>query len=261
MRFSFPDELSPPTVEERQLFYTKEFNFQHVRNLYYRWKKPVFAVDIGSETTRYRPKYKKYLDKLVFIREYDDLKHLKSKLISYAPEDLYYDIRTYDRDPRQTNAIWEKPSGQQLVFDLDPELMSCRRCELTKQNMDDEKRASFTFCEDCYEATAKGTLQLWQFLERHFEYLNTYFSGRGFHIQVRDDEAFTMEDEDRERLAAKVSKKFPVDEKVTAGEKELMRMPGSLHGLTGRKVVSVTKEDLSKPLEILYEKSQPEVLE
>ncbi|MDY6771427.1 MAG: hypothetical protein SV186_05765 [Candidatus Nanohaloarchaea archaeon] len=261
MRFSFPDGISPPSVEERERFYDEEFDLQSVQDLYYRWKKPVFALDIGTETTLYKGRFKKYKGKLVYVKEYDDLEELQEKFVTYAPEDLYYDTRTYENDPRQSNTVWERPTGKQLVFDLDPELVECPRCENRRRHMDDEERASYTFCEECFSEVAEKTAQLVVLLDRHFDAVKAYFSGRGFHIHVKDPEGFDMDDIERDKLASKMAKRFPIDKKITAGEKTLIRLPGSLHGLTGRKVVEVSLDDLQEPLDILYEKSVPEVFE
>lgn len=256
----FPEDLRPPTVEQRREFYSKEFDNWNLKVLNFKWEKPVLAVDVGTETTRYRPKHKDYLGKIVFIRNYRNVDHLMKKIIGYAPEDLYYDTRTYDRDPRQTNAIWERPSGQQLVFDLDPELVECKRCESVRKKHEGKRLAKYTFCEKCFSELAEETAKLAVFLRRSFESINIYFSGRGFHIHVNDQEAFHMDDFDRENLADKLSKKFPIDRKITAGEKNLIRMPGSLHGLTGRKVVELTTGELKNPERIIYQKSMPEFL-
>lgn len=260
MRFSFPDGLSPPTVEQRERFYREEFDLQSVRDLYFQWKKPVFAFDIGTETTLYKRRFKEYKGKLVYIREYDDLEDLQEKFVTYAPEDLYYDTRIYDNDPRQTNTVWEKPAGKQLVVDLDPELVECQRCENRRRHMDDDVVASLTFCEECFADLAEETAKVTVLLDRHFDAVKTYFSGRGFHVHVKDREGFMMDEMEREELAAKLDKKFPIDRKITAGEEEVMRLPGSLHGLTGRKVIEVDLEDLQDPDAILHEKSVPEVL-
>jgi len=262
MRFSFPDELSPPSVEQRHRFYEEEFNVQRVRELAPRWSHPVFAIDIGTESTLYKRRFKEYKNKMIFVREYDDLEHLQKKLAYYAPEDLYYETKTYDTNPQHNNAKWQQPSGQQLVFDLDPELVDCRSCELTRRHMENETVASYTFCEECFVKVAEATADLRRFLTKHFDRLQTYFSGRGFHIHVKDEEGFSMSKEQREELASRLEERFPIDTKITAGEKGLMRLPGSLHGLTGRKVVKVSLDDLEEEsLQILYEKSVPEVLQ
>ena len=259
MKPYFPEDMSPPTVEQRRKFYRDEFERWNLKVLNFKWERPVLAVDVGTESTRYRPKHKDYLGKIVFIREYRNLDHLVKKIVGYAPEDLYYDTRTYDRDPRQTNAIWERPSGKQLVFDLDPELVECRHCERIRKNNEGKRFAKYTFCEDCFSELAGKTAKLVVFLRRNFDSINIYFSGRGFHVHVNDQEAFEMDDFDRETLAEKLSKRFPIDRKITAGEKNLIRMPGSLHGLTGRKVVEVGVEELKNPEMILHDKSVPDV--
>lgn len=257
MKLSFPDGLSPPTVEQRAAFYEEEFSVETLRPLFERWNHPELVLDIGSDTTRYRPRFREYRDKLVRISEYESPEELVEKVRAYAPEDVYYDRNHYS-GPDQDNVVWQRPDGMELVFDLDPELAGVKKGDRLRSHIDDPLGRSYSFTEECYEETAAQTRELWQVLERHFEEVRTFFSGRGFHIHVHDDEAFQMEELERQELADRMVKKFPIDAKITTGEKEIMRLPGSLHGLTGRKVVPVTQRQLHEdPLGILYEKSRP----
>ncbi|MDY6769959.1 MAG: DNA primase, partial [Candidatus Nanohaloarchaea archaeon] len=87
------------------------------------------------------------------------------------------------------------------------------------------------------------------------------YSGRGFHIHVEDDEAFRMDREDRRELADRVAAEFPIDTQVTAGEKDLIRLPGSLHGLVSRIVTPIEPAALSDPGRILTGVGVPEFVE
>lgn len=254
MRFSFPDGLSPPSVEKRKQFYEKVFDIQHVRDLYYAWSDPRFIMDLGNDTTLYRPRFKDQLGEFQELKDYDDLEELNEELGFYAPEDLYYDVRTYDHDPRQSNVIWQEPSGRQLVFVLKPELIACDRCERRRTgDYDDET----VFCMDCFEDLTEQTAKLAVFLERHFDSINVYFTGRGFQILIKDQEGFDMSDEDRRGLAVRVGKRFPIVESYTAGEQNYVRMPGSMNGLTGRQVTELSPDELEQPERILNAFSDP----
>ncbi len=253
MRFSFPDGMRPATVDEREEFYRTAFPTEAVAALMERWERFVPVVDIGTESTRYRPRYKEYKGKLVRITEFDDVDELREKIVAYAPEDLYY--VTTDEKPDRV----EVNPRQELVFDLDPEEAPCTQCE-RKRHYQDADVASYTFCMDCLTNVASQTRHLYTVLENNFDDLQLVYSGRGFHIHVRDDDAFAMPREDRQELAARIAKEFPIDAKVTAGETDLIRLPGSLHGLVSRVATPVTVADLSDPARVA-DQARPEFLD
>jgi len=148
---------------------------------------------------------------------------------------------------------------RELVFDLDPEDVDCEDCRRRKKYLDDTA-AAYTFCEECFAAAARETRQLYAFLENHFDQLRLVYSGRGFHIHVEDADAYRMDREDRRELAGKVAKEFPIDTQVTAGEKNLIRLPGSLHGLVSKVVTEVEPGDLQEPGHILRSVGVPDFI-
>lgn len=216
-----------------------------------RWDRFVPVVDIGSDSTRYRPRFKQYKGKLVRINEFEDLDDLKSKIVDYAPEDLYYATTIEKEDRIETNP------EKELVFDLDPENVECKNCERKKKYLEGTAE-EYVFCDECFGEVAEETRQLFSFLKNHFSDLQLVYSGRGFHIHVEDMEAFRMDREDRRELAGKVAKEFPIDPAITAGEKDLMRLPGSLHGLVSKIVTPMEPSELSDPERILEVVGQPE---
>ncbi|MDY6768507.1 MAG: hypothetical protein SVW02_00145 [Candidatus Nanohaloarchaea archaeon] len=253
MQFHFPDGLRPATVEERQEFYRSAFPRTQIEAKMERWDRFVPVIDIGSDTTRYRPRYRKYKGKLVRITDVDDVDELASKLVDYAPEDVYY-VTTIEKEGQvETNP------ERELVFDLDPEDVDCEDCRRRERHLEG-KAAAYTFCEECFAQAATETRQLYAFLENHFSELQLVYSGRGFHIHVGDEAAFRMDREDRRGLAAKVAKEFPIDTAVTAGEKDLIRLPGSLHGLVSKAVTELDPEELQEPEHILRSVGVPEFL-
>ncbi|MDY6761454.1 MAG: DNA primase small subunit domain-containing protein [Candidatus Nanohaloarchaea archaeon] len=253
MQFDFPDGLRPATVEERREFYRSSFPRAEIQAKMDRWDRFVPVIDVGSDTTRYRPRFRDYKGKLVRITDYDGVEDLATKIVEYAPEDLYY-VTTIEKEDRvETNP------ERELVFDLDPENVDCEECRRRKKYLDDTA-AAYTFCNECFADAARETRQLHAFLENHFSDLQLVYSGRGFHIHVADDEAFRMDREDRRELAGKVAKEFPVDTAVTAGEKNLLRLPGSLHGLVSKVVTSLEPDDLLEPDHILTSVGTPEFL-
>ncbi|MFB6265925.1 MAG: DNA primase, partial [Candidatus Nanohaloarchaea archaeon] len=72
MKFDFPDGMRPSTVEEREEFYRNSFPIEVIEEKMERWDRFVPVVDVGSETTRYRPRFKQYKGKLVRINEFED---------------------------------------------------------------------------------------------------------------------------------------------------------------------------------------------
>ncbi len=256
----FPEGLRPSTMEERESFYRDEFGKPHIKRLNYRWDRPVLAIDVGSETTRYRRRFKDNLGKKVYLREYNDLNDLLEKVRRYVPETLYYDTRSYDTDPRQTNSIWEKPSGKQLIFSVTPDQVECDRCDKIKSLKKGKRLAKHTFCEECFEETAEKADELRKFMKRNFDYVESFFVGREFHIHIIDNEGFEIEETHRDVMASRLSERFPIDKEFSSSRNNLTVMPGSLNGITGRKVVKVKSHEFKMPEKILFEKSKPDYL-
>jgi len=247
----FPYGLRPARVEERRQFYESEFNFKQAM----RWLQlsedslADLYVDVGTETTRYRPMFSHYLDKLVHIK-YKGEDGLKRKLIKYRPEDVYYQ-RTY--------AATEADKKEELAFDLDPRGLTggCHRCKTRAEMLNGNKRLkTLTFCKECFKEVTQHCLKLYQFLDRHFQQVTAVFSGRGYHLHVRDREGFELNERDRKELAKRLVKEYPIDPQVTAGDKDLMRLPGSLNGTVGRKAVTVSQQELQDAEQVIR-KSEP----
>lgn len=275
----FPGELETPTFEERKKFYEEEFGLEKVRWLKFMWDKPVLVADVGTETTRYRPIHKKHLGELVSFDSYESFEDLEEEVIRYVPEDLYYDLRVYKHDQQQTNSIWEKPDGKQLVFHLQPTttttdfstavdtdgvtsgkdngIEGCK-CEEKREKLAGRRLSQYIFCEECFKKTAEKTKDLYKFLRRNFETVIMFFNGIGFDVHVLDEEAFYMDDYQRDMLFNKLSKRFPIDINGKEHSNDVTWLPGSLNGVTGRKVIRVKLFELTSPLKILYQKSRPE---
>lgn len=250
MQYNFPAGLQPANVEQRERFYREEFSTEEIEKRMKRWPEFVPVIDVGTETTRYKPRLKQYKDKLVRVTSFENLNELQDKLVSYAPEDVYYS-RTLER----SDEIRVNPE-QELVFRVSPNEIDCERCERRRKNMD-EKWQEYVFCMDCFEQSAYETLHLHGFLERHFTNMTLVFTGRAFHIHVNDEEGYKMDIGDRKELARKVATQFPIDEAITAGDVNLVRLPGTLNGLVSRKVITLDVNDLNSPQHILKHKSVP----
>lgn len=251
MEFYFPYEMRPSRVNERREFYSGEFDLEQAK----KWLKKkqdwlAIAFDIGTETTRYRPRFKKYLNKLVYIREFQDSKELKDKIIRYSPEDLYYSFKELKDG--------ESVQNYDLVFHLDPREFDCRTCKRKKKDLGED---SIVFCEKCAERAANETLRLYNLLKKHFDQIQIIFTGIGYYLQVQDPEAIKISKANRKILSEKVEKEFKISKEITSGERDTIRLPGSLNGLVSRKVIKIKFEDLKDPERIYKDLSMVNFLE
>ncbi len=249
--FFFPTGLKPCSIEQRKEFYTKEFNIDKAEKWFTLNNRTqgLIVIDIGTETTRYRPILKKYLGKLVNISKFEDTTQLKEKLLYYIPEDIYYSIKT----------IQGIREHQELIFDIDPNNVDCLKCNIRKKYLP-EKGRKLSFCKDCFETSCNQASDLYSLLKNHFDNVKIIFSGRSIHIHVLDDFAFELNPTERAVLAKKVDKKFGINSKITIGETDLIRLPGSLNGLVSRKVIELKPSWLYDPEKIYSERSLPNFL-
>lgn len=244
MEYDFPNDIGPVPARKRELFYREDFLTDVLEDRMKRWPELAVIIDIGSDTTYYKPRFKDLKGKLVRITDYDGVSELREKLIEYSPEDVYY-----GRTMEKANEVQVNPD-RELVFGLGPHHVTCTRCERKRDYMD-EKQHQYVFCMDCFDAVAHETWRLYRFLERHFDDMDVVFTGRKFHIHVNDPEAFHMQMEDRKELASKVATQFPIDEDITSGEQDLVRLPGSLNGVTGLVATKLDVADLHDPEDII----------
>lgn len=262
----FPYGQQPLRVEERRQFYESEFQVERALD-WMQLDEDVLAelyIDVGTETTRYRPMFSQYLNKLVRLT-YEGEEDLKQKLIKYRPEDVYYQ-RTYSLQHEPLSEVVRTSKGkdkrEELAFDLDPKGVKggCPKCKTRASKLNGNRRLkALLYCRDCFEEVTERCRELYQFLDRHFHQVKIVFSGRGYHLHVRDREGFALDEKDRKQLAEKVAEEYPIDREVTAGSKDLIRLPGSLNGVVGRKVIVVDPGDLTEP-ETVMRKSQPRSL-
>ncbi|MGB1522929.1 MAG: DNA primase small subunit domain-containing protein, partial [Candidatus Poseidoniaceae archaeon] len=118
------------------------------------------------------------------------------------------------------------------------------------------------------EKARSTALELHNYLaeDASIEFLSCSFSGsKGFHLfySDMDREKFAIEDpkqreetvrRSRKQLLTKVLENgFNVDERVTADTRRIIRLPGSIHGMTGYQCTTLTLDHLKKPLKTLLE--------
>ncbi len=253
MRYDYPAGMKPTPVRERERFYREEFETAFLEERMERWKRFVPVIDIGTDSTLYKPRLQELKGKLVRIKEYRDLPHLVEKIGDYAPEDIYYS-RTISREGQ----VDVNPT-QELVFRIAPHQLDCRKCDRKRQHMEKQYR-EYVFCRGCFADAAHHTRNLYMFLERHFDDMDLVYTGRAFHLHVNDEEGFQMQQEDRWELARKVARQFPIQKDITAGDTDLVRLPGSLNGLVSRTVTQLSVSHMTDPDHIIESLSVPDAL-
>lgn len=234
--YFIPEGMRYSTLNERQQFYTQEFDIRKVAGWFRgRTDKIRFAVIIGRHTKIFPEKYAEDASTTIIIDEYNDLEDVKSQIIEFLPEAVYYDRNVYDEN--------EKKACQELAFDLDPENIICPIHGSLADKM--ERHQGLSFCELELQMVKEETLRLYEYLAKNFSHLKIVYSGRGFHIHVFDSEAYELNNKKRKSVAKDVKEKgFDIDEWVTVGDMRLIRLPFSLHGLVSRTVIPLEKAEL-----------------
>jgi DNA primase catalytic subunit len=237
-RYYLPEGMRYATLEERERFYTEEFDLEKVAEWLGKLRGRLkFAVIIGRHTRIFPEKYGEDADTTIIIDEYKNLSEVRDQIVEFLPESAYYDRNVYDDRGRKT--------GQELAFDLDPENITC---PIHGGLADKMKRGQgLGFCGSELEMAKTQALSLHEYLEKDFSQLRIVYSGRGFHIHVFDQEAYLLKEKKRREIARIVKKKgFAIDEWVTVGEMRLIRLPYSLHGLVSRIVLPLEKSELER---------------
>lgn len=216
MKVSFPKTMRFSTLKEREDFYKNEFSFRKMAKVV-----PLedlkFAVVIGRHTHIFPPKYKGDLNDVVQLDTVKKPSQLRVELLEFLPESVYYSTE-----------------GVEIAVDLDPENLKCKKCRT---------HTSKTFCRECFEKVRTETLQLYDYL-KYRDKLITY-SGRGFHIHIRDPRIIYWTKLQKKALAKEITKQgFIHDEWVCSGEKEFIRLPYTLNAVVSRICIPLTKKEL-----------------
>ena len=237
-KYFMPEGMRPATLEERKEFYVSEFNLKNVSSwLQMRRGKTKFAVIIGRHTKIFPEAYREDAETTIIIDEYANLEDVRSQIIEFLPEAVYYDRNIYLEN--------DHAEGQELAFDVDPENITCPIHGTLADKM--KRHQGLSFCTIELEMAKQHTMGLYEFLEKQFSDLRVVYSGRGFHIHVFDKEAYKLTTTQRTEMAETVKTKgFEVDAWVTAGEMRLIRLPYSLHGMVSRIALPLEKNEVEK---------------
>ena len=224
------------SLQEREQFYKSDFNLEKVEQWFNDNQGIVkFAVIIGRHTKIYPEKYKEEASTTIIIDEYSNLEDLRTEILDFLPEAVYYDRNVYDENDIKL--------GQELAFDIDPENFTCPIHGSLADKM--KRLQGLSFCELELQMAQREAMWLFDLLKDRFSSVRAVYSGRGFHLHVLDKGAYLLSQKERQDLAEQVKKEgFHIDEWVTAGEMRLIRLPYSLNGLVSRIVFPLTEVDL-----------------
>jgi hypothetical protein len=246
MIYNFPQLFRPASLEERKIFYEKEFKVTDAVKWLENFSPYHMSItfDLGVESGIIKDK--SWITNS-FIRlgpiGYGTLREV---LLKFLPEDVYYDRNLYSSgarcnqcEARRNQGCFEceHADGQQLVFDVDPENYMCPHCDT------DGEHRYFSFCEKCFRATREATLYLYEILSESFSDLRIVSTGRGFHIHVFDKDSFGLSLSERKSLISRIREShIAVDSHITTGKMYLIRLPYTLNGLVSRFAVPLNRE-------------------
>ena len=244
MAYDFPYGMRPASLAERKKFYLREFNEAEARKAIGRHK--FIMLDTGVHSGLFLKRFGK--EKIVL----KDFPNLKKTLLKYLPEDVYYDRGLYkDKEVCWTcyknfhgcfKCPFDNFLGQQLAFDLDPENVDCPFCGSLEDKL--KRHTMYSFCPFCFNEVRLDTIRVYEKLGgKGFKRMKIFYSGRGLHIVVDDEETAGMSVRERKELVKELDD-YLIDEWVTAGSMRMLRLPYSLHGLVTRVAKPVSKKEL-----------------
>ncbi|HID09125.1 TPA: DNA primase, partial [Candidatus Micrarchaeota archaeon] len=117
--------------------------------------------------------------------------------------------------------------GQELMFDVDP------------------VRHGESYSPSDFLRARAATLRIVDALLERFSRISVVFSGRGFHVHVRDPDAFALSPEERRRIAVELNEPL-LDVPVTYGSVSLARLPYTLNAIVNRAAVPVNIKKLEE---------------
>lgn len=149
---------------------------------------------------------------------FKNVNKLRVFLIEKAPLHVYFSVAKY-KDPGNRDMIEKRRGwiGSDLIFDIDDDHL-----ELPTLNM-----------------AASHALRLKYTLERQFGFedmIVTFSGSRGYHFHVRDECVQSLDYYCRGEIVQYIVEKeeIGIDAPVTCNLASLIRLPGSIHGKTGK---------------------------
>lgn len=241
--------MRPSTLEERDSFYRHELDVRSLgRWIGDRHRRMKFAMILGRHTGIVEPGHAGLRDDVVVIDIWKTASDLRKYALDYLPEGMYYDRNRYKDVSKCAECGGRRRGclgcyncdGQQLAFDLDPENVDCPWHGHIGQKIDRGRVMSFCMYE--FRVVRRQTMGLASELRREYESVGVIYSGRGFHVVVDDEHAYTLSKPERKLIARKLGRRYAIDEWVTEGGSRLLRLPYSLNGLVSRKCMPIEEE-------------------
>jgi len=263
-RYNLPEGLHYAELNEREQFYTNEFQVDKVADWLKDHGNPVFYCMIGRHTDIYPAKYEKFKKTSIRIDNYGEIANLKKYALDFLPEGLYYDRNVYnDKDGckgcKNTGGddCWKCKNfaGQEIAFDVDPENITCPEHGTLADKM--ARHQGLGFCMYEFNQAKEMTGKLYDLLKERFSDPKIVYSGRGLHVHIMDKDTYSWPYEDRSKLADEMyNTGIKHDRWVARGGSKLIRLPYSLHGMVSRIVMPLERNNLDSfnPVE------SPEVL-
>jgi DNA primase catalytic subunit len=253
--YYLPKGMRYSTLGERREFYLKEFSFAPVVKWFGSSRNPLqtkYAVIIGRHTHVFKKEFERDIKEPVIIDDYASLDEVRRMIRRFAPEGVYFDRNQYRDKSKCASAAcarrfcWNCANflGQDLAFDLDPENVVCPIHGSLAQKM--ARHQGLGFCEWEFNEIRRQSIELYETLAADFEKIKIVYSGRGLHLHVDDERALKMRRGERKALAARVGRRFAIDEWVTEGSSRLIRLPFSLHAMVSRVVTPLTLGELKR---------------
>ncbi|HWQ96214.1 MAG TPA: hypothetical protein VN368_02460 [Candidatus Methylomirabilis sp.] len=194
----------------------KKYSLEDLRNLLLDFKKFDSSEEIIIENSQVAGFYFSLKTKNGWLLAFD----IDSKDIAMAGMCEYHPGIKSDADEKEIAAWRQMIRGIPPVHPKDPEeYLYCFNCIWVAVNKAFE---------------ARKIMLEWGFAP---ENIHVYYSGQGAHIHVLEDEAWQYQKESRSFITKMLTKAgIPLDSKVSADERRVLRFTGSLHVGVNRKV-------------------------
>ncbi|OGS43311.1 MAG: hypothetical protein A3K76_02825 [Euryarchaeota archaeon RBG_13_57_23] len=249
----FPTGLRASTLAERKSFYEREFDVHGLsRWIGDRSRNMKFAMILGRHTGIVAEAHTAHKNDVMIIDDWISARDVREYAVEYLPEGLYYDRNRY-LDVRDCARCGNRPrackkcynyDGQQLAFDLDPENVDCPYHGHIGDKI--ARGSGLSFCMYEFKQVRGQAIRLLCELCSSYRDVRVVYSGRGFHIVVYDEPAYSLSVGQRKTIAKEFAARYDIDEWVTEGGSRLMRLPYSLNALVSRKCMEIKGERVLK---------------
>jgi len=249
----FPSGLRISNLAERSSYYEHEFDIRGLdRWIGDRARHMKLAMILGRHSGLVTEAHAANKNDVIIIDEWSSARDVRDYCLEYLPEGLYYDRNRYldirdcvrcGRSKRPCIKCYNY-DGQQLAFDLDPENVDCPYHGHIGDKIG--RGEGLSFCMFEFKKVRREAIELLAELRTTFKDVRVVYSGRGFHVVVRDEAGYALTAGQRKAIAREFAVRYDIDEWVTEGGSRLMRLPYSLNALVSRKCMELREERVLK---------------